>query len=106
MVRLFKKLEGFIWDEGNQNKNLLKHGVSFRECEEAFNDSGKKLFNDRSHSVKEKRYLLFGKTKKHRLLTIAFTIRNAYVRVISARNMSKKERFNYEKASEASKIRK
>jgi uncharacterized DUF497 family protein len=104
MVRLFKKLIGFSWDQGNQDKNYLKHNVGIKECEEAFMDGRKKLFNDPSHSAKEKRYLLFGRTKQQRMLIIAFTIRNSNVRVISARDMKKKERVIYEKAVEAPKI--
>ena len=106
MVRLFKNLAGFAWDEGNREKNWHKHAVSFKECEEAFADSRKKLFNDPTHSVKEKRYLLFAKTRQSRLLTIAFTIRKSYVRVVSARDMSKKERTTYEKAVKDSQIQK
>lgn len=104
MVRLFKKLVGFVWDDANRNKNWNKHKVSFKECEEAFTDGGKKLFNDPAHSAKEKRYLLFGKTKQLRLITIAFTIRSSYIRVVSARDMSRKERIIYEKALENSQI--
>ncbi len=105
MVRLFKKLAGFAWDEGNKEKNWLKHKVTFKECEEAFADSKKKLFSDPAHSTaREKRYILFGKTVEKRLLTIAFTIRGSFVRVISARGMSHKERQVYEKAVKNSQI--
>lgn len=96
----------FEWDDGNRDKNFIQHEVSFKECEEAFSDSQKKLFYDPKHSLKESRYLLFGKTENNKLLTIAFTIRNTYIRVISARDMSKKERYIYEKASKNSQIQK
>jgi hypothetical protein len=96
MVRLFKKLSGFIWDKGNTNKNLLKHGVSNQECEEIFFDRNKKLFNDLLHSGKEKRYIIIGKTKKSRVLFIVFTIRNRNIRIVSARDMHAKERKVYE----------
>ena len=102
MVKWFKRLEGFAWDEANRDKNLLKHNVSFKECEEAFADLQKKLFSDRQHSSQEKRYLLFAKTEKQRHLLIAFTVRKSHVRVISARDMNKKERKIYEKALENS----
>ena len=106
MVRLFKKLAGFAWDEANREKNQIKHNVSYKECEEAFSDGKKKLFNDPAHSAKEKRYLLFGKTVQLRYLIIAFTIRNLHVRVVSARDMNRKERKVYEEATQNTQIQK
>ena len=91
MVKWFKRLEGFAWDEANRDKNWFKHKVNLKVCEEAFSDLKKKLFSDRQHSSQEKRYLLFGKTEKPRYLLIAFTIRKSHVRVISARDLNKKE---------------
>jgi uncharacterized DUF497 family protein len=40
--------------------------------------------------------ILLGKTKKNRKLHIAFTIRKTKIRVISARDMSQKDRQDYE----------
>jgi len=99
MVRLFKKLTGFLWDKGNTDKNLLKHSVSNQECEEVFFDSNKKLLNDVLHSGNEKRYIIIGKTKRSRVLFIVFTIRNKSIRVVSARDMHAKERKFYEEKS-------
>jgi len=46
----------------------------------------------------EKRYLALGSTNSGRCLTIVFTIRKKnLIRVISARDMSRKERKAYEK---------
>lgn len=104
MVKWFKRLEGFSWDEANREKNWLKHRVTFRECEEAFGDLEKKLFSDPRHSKVEHRYLLFGKTQAKKYLIIAFTIRKSLVRVISARPMSRKEKAIYEEAVKNSKI--
>ncbi|MBU1705985.1 BrnT family toxin [Patescibacteria group bacterium] len=90
MAILNKPIE-FEWDEGNSGKNWARHKVSDQECEEAFFDNNKKIFKDILHSGKEERYILFGNTKKQRLLFIVFTVRNIRVRVISARDMNKKE---------------
>ncbi|PJC66360.1 hypothetical protein CO018_02320, partial [Candidatus Beckwithbacteria bacterium CG_4_9_14_0_2_um_filter_47_11] len=54
------------------------------------------FFQDEKHSLKEKRYGVFGQTNNKRLLTIIFTIRNNKVRAISARDQNKKERKQYE----------
>jgi len=87
----------FFWDKGNKDKSLLKHGVTNQECEEVFFDKNKRISKDIFHSKKEKRYILLGKTKDGRLLFIIFTIRNKKVRIISARNINRKEVHLYEK---------
>jgi uncharacterized protein len=89
----------FIWDKGNERKNLEKHGVTAQEVEEVFFDPQKKLLGDKFHSGKEDRYLLIGQTKRQRLLFVAFTIRNRRIRAISARDLNKKERLLYEEAT-------
>ena len=86
---------GFQWDKDNIEKNWLKHKVSPVECEQVF--FNKALFaEDEKHSQREKRYYALGRTDERRLLFVAFTIRRSLIRVISARNMSKKERKIYE----------
>ncbi len=86
---------GFQWDEDNVEKNWRKHKVSPVECEQVFYN--KALFaEDVKHSQREKRYYALGLTDDKRLLFVAFTIRKNLIRVISARNMSKKERKIYE----------
>ncbi len=94
----------FEWDGGNQNKNLKLHGVSDQECEEVFFDSQRRMLNDVLHSGSEERIILIGQTKKERLLFVVFTLRGHKVRVVSARDLNKKERILYEKKSSTSKI--
>lgn len=89
----------FEWDEGNQNKNWQKHGVSCEEAEQVFSDNGKKITEDVFHSGTEARYIILGKTEGRRLLYLVFTIRKHEVRVISARDVNKKERKYYEEKS-------
>jgi uncharacterized DUF497 family protein len=80
-------INGFDWD---------KHGVLASECEEVFFNLPLILQPDPSHSQNEPRYYVFGHTIAGRRLFIAFTIRGDKIRVISARDMSKKERSIYE----------
>lgn len=89
----------FIWDPGNEHKNLEKHGVAAQEVEEVFFDPQKKLLEDKFHSGGEDRYLLIGQTKRQRLLFVVFTIRNRQIRTISARDLNRKERPLYEEAT-------
>lgn len=98
-IEKLKKLQQFEWDKWNINKIRQKHKVEPCECEEVFFAEDKIILKDILHSKKEGRFILLGKTKKDRLLFIVFTIRRHKIRVISARNVNKKERRLYEKAS-------
>ena len=95
-MKVFKQTLAFEWDKGNQDKNLVGHKVTNEECEEVFYDPKKKIADDPIHSQKENRYIVIGKTKQDRILFLVFTIRNEKIRVISARDLNKKERFLYE----------
>jgi uncharacterized protein len=86
---------GFEWDEGNRDKNWINHQVSNTECEEVFFNLPLLLRPDLTHSTTEVRYFVLGQTNTGRHLFIVFTIRNDKIRVISARDMSKKERTAY-----------
>jgi uncharacterized protein len=86
-------IEGFDWDDGNEQKNYIKHKVSMKEAEEVFNSQPFIVL--RTAYINEERFQMFGESK-HRLLTIIFTIRRKKIRIISARDMSKKERKFYE----------
>lgn len=85
-------------------KNFVKHRVDIQEIEESFFDERKKLLKDILHSGTEERYILLGSTRHRRILFIVFTVRNRQIRVISARDLNKKEQFLYEKNSQDSKI--
>ena len=94
------KISSFDWDEGNTRKNE-KHGVSMAEAEQIFFNEPLLLLADIKHSQGESRFHALGKTDEGRTLHITFTLRNAgeKIRVISARDMHKKERMNYEQAT-------
>lgn len=81
----------FDWDKYNTTKNALKHGILPFEAEDAFKDRNAIISDDIQHSDKEERYILLGKTRKHKVLLIAFTIRERRIRPISIRQASKKE---------------
>jgi len=87
----------FDWDQGNINKNSAKHDVTDEESEEVFFDKHKTILKDPLHSGKEERYIIIGQTKAERLLFVAFTFRKNKVRIISARDLNKKEYYLYEK---------
>ena len=90
------EITGFEWDSGNERKSLDKHSVSKLEAEEVFFNVPILLLNDEKHSEKEPRFHALGKTDAARLLHITFTIRANKLRVISARDMHRKEKKVYE----------
>ncbi len=87
--------KGFQWDEGNIEKNWQKHQVNKHECEEVFFNYPLMTVDDVKHSKYEKRYYILGQTDSGRELFIVFTIRERNIRVISARDMSQKEKRKY-----------
>ncbi|NOR76595.1 MAG: BrnT family toxin [Draconibacterium sp.] len=95
MKGIFSDCEGFEWDKGNSEKNWIRHKVMQGECEQVFFNEPIIVLNDVTHSQTENRWFLLGKTDTERLLFIVFTIRGNSIRVISARDMNKKERKNY-----------
>lgn len=95
-INLFKKCTGFQWDSANADKSWHRHGVSRAECEEVFFNQPILLYEDVKHSHSELRNYVLGKTEASRKLFIVFTIREGLIRIISARDMSKKERYIYE----------
>lgn len=93
------QIDGFDWDSGNRDKNWLKHRVASGECEEVFFNLPMLLQADPAHSQSERRSFVLGQTNAGRYLFIVFTIRNDKIRVISARDLSQKERVIYEQAN-------
>ena len=92
----FENIVGFLWDEGNADKNWIAHPVENWECEQIFFNDSLLILDDPRHSAAEKRWAAFGRTDAGRLLTVVFTKRGKMIRVISARDMSRKERRFYE----------
>ncbi len=86
---------GFQWDDGNSEKNWISHLVSKSECEQIFFNQPIRVGNDEKHSETERWFYVLGKTDIERELFIVCTIREALIRIISARDMSKKEREVY-----------
>ena len=87
---------GFQWDAGNVDKNWDLHQVSRGECEQVFFNRPLLVAPDIEHSQREPRYAALGQTNAARRLAVVFTIRETLIRVISARDMSRRERRIYE----------
>jgi hypothetical protein len=89
---------GFDWDAGNARKNWEAHGVTSSESEQVFLNRPLVAVPDDQHSRNEPRLHALGRTNTGRQLALVFTIRGDLVRVISARDMSRRERRVYERS--------
>lgn len=100
-MKIFENIVGFDWDDGNSRKNADKHGVGQLEAEQVFFNQPLLILEDARHSQNEARWHALGKTDTGRLLHITFTLRSGQtaIRIISARDMHRKERAIYEKAT-------
>jgi uncharacterized DUF497 family protein len=87
----------FIWDRGNDSKNLQKHRITTLEAEQVFlnRDCLVPLGIQVAPKPNEPRFGVLGVTLSGKLLAISFTVRSGKIRVISARTMSKNERRMY-----------
>ena len=104
-MNLFSGFSGFDWDSGNREKSWIQRKVAWWECEEVFFSQPLYVFPDTGHSLAEDRYYALGKTNGTRLLFIVFTRRKNKIRVISARDMHRKEwRIYLEKAKKDSEV--
>ncbi|MBM3565321.1 MAG: BrnT family toxin [Alphaproteobacteria bacterium] len=94
----FGRVEGFEWDDGNARKSADKHGVGQAEAEQAFLNEPLVVAEDAPHSRAEARFHALGRSDAGRLLHVTFTLRRngTLIRVVSARDMSRKERMRYE----------
>lgn len=96
----FGQIRGFDWDAGNGRKSADKHDVSQAEAESVLFNDPLIVAEDARHSRMEQRFNALGRTAQGRLLHVTFTLRNGgtMIRVISARDMHRKERKIHEEA--------
>ena len=85
----------FDWDKGNVEKNWKKHSVHSLECEEVFFNEPITTRIEKRGIPPEERTSALGRTNEGRFLFVVFTIREGRIRVVSARDMNKKERRVY-----------
>jgi hypothetical protein len=92
------KCEGFGWDASNATKIWERHEVAPGEAEQVFFNRPLVAAADLKHSGAEPRFLALGQTDAGRRLLVVFTFRRRQIRVISAREMSRRERREYDNA--------
>jgi len=92
----FSVCTGFDWDEGNLLKNWERPRVSAAECEQVFFNQPLVAAPDQKHAGRESRFYALGQTDGGRLLFVVFTLRGSLIRVISGRDMNRREKKEFE----------
>lgn len=90
----------FEWDDIKNELNKRKHGISFEEAKEIFNDPLHIAILDERYNFFEERWITIGQTSKNKIIVAA----NLYfddsgeeiIRIISARKATSHERSQYE----------
>lgn len=99
MSEILEQCTGFQWDRENSGKNWIRHRVTDSECEQVFFNKPIISADVIKHLKTEKRWYALGRTDQSRYLFVVFTIRKNLIRIISARDMNKKERKIYHEQS-------
>ena len=86
----------FEWNPQKAHINLSKHGIDFAEATTVFTDSLSVTYVDPDHSQNEERWIIIGMSVRKRLLIVAHTDRGESVRIIRAREVTRRERKLYE----------
>lgn len=97
----FPHVTGFEWNDGNSDKNWLRHRVTRADAEQVFLNRPLLLAQSPRRTEVEVRYFALGRTDMDRHLAIVFAVRGTLLRVISARPMSRRERRTYAQAQAA-----
>ena len=86
----------FEWNPNKAKKNIVKHGISFDEAATVFSDPLSMTYDDPDHSYDENRYIIIGLSTFGKLLFVSYVETNDTIRIISARQLTRKERKQYE----------
>src|SRR5690349_15281107 len=86
----------FEWDPNKAKLNLRRHGISFTEAATVFDDPLSDTSPDPDHSTDEDRFIIIGMSDRSRLLMVSHADRGDHIRIISARDLTRSEREDYE----------
>jgi len=89
----------YEWDDAKNNANIIKHGISFEEASEIFNDPMMVSKLDLRYAYGEERWFSIGATNKGMITMVAHLYFDEHqepvIRIISARKATPKEVQNY-----------
>lgn len=92
------KIEGIIWHRDVVDKLFFKHKVETHEVEEVLSGKPKVRFVEKGERKDEDVYIALGQTIGCRYLSVFFIYKmTKEALILSARDMAKKERRQYDK---------
>ena len=92
------KIENLIWLSDIIDKLTFKHDVDISEVEEVFDNRPKIRFVQNGDRKGEDLYIALGRSEAGRYLAVIFiSKKNNDALIVSARDMAKKERKQYER---------
>lgn len=83
------------WDEEKRRRNFQKHRVEFADAVTALDDDHAITVSD-GESAEEERFVTLAADAEGRILVVVYTWRGETIRLISARQATKRERQQYE----------
>ena len=87
----------FEWDKDKAKKNVGKHEITFEEASTIFGDPLSITIEDPLHSLPgEDRLITIGLSHRGKILVVVHLDDGDIIRIISARQATKRERKNYE----------
>ncbi len=86
----------FEWNPNKAKKNIQKHRISFDEAATVFSDPLSMTYDDPDHSYNENRYIIIGLSSLGNLLFVSHVEIRNIIKIISARQLTRKERKQYE----------
>jgi uncharacterized DUF497 family protein len=89
----------FEWDDAKASVNAEKQGVTFQEALSVFRDPLARVLPDPTDPSGEDRAIMMGHSDQGRLLLVVFTDRADRIRLISAREATRRERHENEEQS-------
>ena len=91
----------FRWNENKNKENIKKHGISFEEAAEVFDDPLHVSIMDQRFDYFDERWITIGSTKNGNVIVLGhlyYLTENGeeVIKIITARKATKKEKKHYE----------
>lgn len=85
----------YDWDESKNESNQKKHNISFEKASEVFDDAYRIEYPGTPNTSNENRFLTVGKVMGRFIIAVVYTMRDTFIRIISARQARRNEIKDY-----------